>query len=141
MAFVQSTCKSLLDLGFYTRGAIVLGDLWHRTEVIYGPALLDAHKLEREVAVYPRMLIAPDALPVVRAIPVRALVRLDFDGLSHLDIFQCPGSSQVELAGWVVDARRIIDQKVKDDAGDLKLEAKHRCFLRYLDSISQPPEQ
>jgi hypothetical protein len=140
VAFVQTTCLHLLlDMGFYTRGAIVLGDLWHRAGVIYGPAMLDAHRLEREVAVYPRILIAPDALRVVRTIPVGALVRDDLDGLSHINIFQCPDTSPIEVARWVSDARKIIDQNMKDDAGDLKLEAKHRWFLRYLETLSQPP--
>jgi len=139
VGFVQTTCLHLLGMGFYTRGAIVLGDLWHRADVIYGPAMLDAYELEQTVAVYPRILIAPDALRVVRTIPIGALVRDDFDGLSHLDIFQCPDTSPIEVAGWVSDVRKIIDQKMKDDAGDLKLEAKHRWFLRYLESLASLP--
>lgn len=48
--------RDLLRLGYLTRGAVVLGDLYHRDNIIFGPALLRADELERK-AVQPRILI------------------------------------------------------------------------------------
>jgi hypothetical protein len=52
----------LMHMGFLTRGAIVIGDLVHRDNVIYGPALVEAVRLEQRVADYPRILVTDDVL-------------------------------------------------------------------------------
>jgi hypothetical protein len=48
----------LLHMGFLTRGAIVLGDLHHRDNVIFGPALIEAYEIESKEAFYPRVIIS-----------------------------------------------------------------------------------
>lgn len=52
----------LLHKGFLTRGAIVLGDLYHRDNVIFGPALLSAHKIESKEAFYPRIVVSQEVI-------------------------------------------------------------------------------
>ncbi len=52
----------LLHLGFLTRGAIVVGELYHRDNVILGPALLEAHKIESKEAFYPRIIVSQEVL-------------------------------------------------------------------------------
>ncbi len=52
----------LLHLGFLTRGAIVVGDLYHRDNVILGPALLEAHRIESSEAFYPRVIVSEQVL-------------------------------------------------------------------------------
>ena len=51
----------LLRIRFLVRGAIVLGPLHHRDNVIFGPALLEAVNIEENEAFYPRILISDDA--------------------------------------------------------------------------------
>lgn len=51
----------LLRIGFLVRGAIVLGPLHHRDNVIFGPALREAVNVEENEAFYPRILISDDA--------------------------------------------------------------------------------
>lgn len=53
----------LLHIGFLTRGAVVLGDLYHRDNVIFGPALIEAYDMESKQAFYPRILISE---PVIK---------------------------------------------------------------------------
>jgi len=60
---VQRFCLSLMALGLYTRGAIVRGLLHHKDNIIYGPALNEAHRLESTVAKYPRILVTDGVLP------------------------------------------------------------------------------
>jgi len=52
----------LLRNEFLTRGAIVLGDLYHVDNVIFGPALLHAVNLEENEAFYPRILVTDDVV-------------------------------------------------------------------------------
>lgn len=47
---------NLLHKGFLVRGGVTIGKLYHRDGVIFGPALLEAVKLEGHDAVYPRLL-------------------------------------------------------------------------------------
>jgi len=50
----------LLEVGYFVRGAIVKGRLFHDEEVVFGEALVSAYKLETEVARYPRIMIERD---------------------------------------------------------------------------------
>lgn len=54
----------LLRHGCYLRGSIVLGDLFHRANVIVGPGLVQAVGLEK-AACYPRIVIDPSASQVI----------------------------------------------------------------------------
>lgn len=46
-----------LNSGLLLRGAIVRGKLFHENDLIFGKALLDAEKNEREAAKYPRVVV------------------------------------------------------------------------------------
>jgi hypothetical protein len=59
---VQDVCLELLKLGFLTRGAIVLGDLHHLDNEIFGPALIDAVRIEETEAIFPRIIVADDVV-------------------------------------------------------------------------------
>jgi hypothetical protein len=39
------------------RGAITVGDLYHKNRIVFGPALVEAYLLERDCAIYPRCII------------------------------------------------------------------------------------
>jgi hypothetical protein len=51
----------LLERGFFARGAITLGPIHLRQGLVFGPALVEAHDLERDAAVYPRIILAREA--------------------------------------------------------------------------------
>lgn len=46
-------------MGFFLRGAVTIGDLFHDDQIVFGPALNRAYELESEEAVYPRILFDP----------------------------------------------------------------------------------
>lgn len=59
--FLQSASKLVIDLlhaGFLTRGAAVLGDLYHRDNMIVGPAVVEAADMEARETIYPRILLS-----------------------------------------------------------------------------------
>jgi hypothetical protein len=47
--------------GFWIRGAVTIGDLYHDKEIVFGPALNHAYFLESKVAKFPRIILDPDA--------------------------------------------------------------------------------
>lgn len=46
--------------GFWLRGALTVGELYHDHEIVFGPALVRAHHLESKIANSPRILIDRD---------------------------------------------------------------------------------
>lgn len=50
--------QSLLVQGFFVRGAIVRGPLYHDERMVFGEALVHAYKLEQEIVRFPRIMVA-----------------------------------------------------------------------------------
>lgn len=44
------------------RGGITIGNMIHRKDYVFGPAMLEAYTLESKIAVYPRIIITRDVL-------------------------------------------------------------------------------
>jgi len=57
----QVLIVDLLKLGFLVRGAVTYGDLHHKDNVVFGPALLEAVEIEEKEAFYPRILVSEKA--------------------------------------------------------------------------------
>lgn len=67
-ATLVDICKKLQfslanrDIPIFLRGAISIGDLFHKKDVIYGNALSSAYLLESNLAKYPRVIFTGDTL-------------------------------------------------------------------------------
>jgi hypothetical protein len=57
---LEALTLHLLESGFFIRGAIVKGGLYHDEKMVFGEALVDAYKLESTVARYPRIVVRRD---------------------------------------------------------------------------------
>lgn len=57
---VNFLSHGLFPHGFLLRGGITVGDIYHRDNVIFGPAFNRAYELETKVAVHPRIIFDPD---------------------------------------------------------------------------------
>jgi hypothetical protein len=53
----EELSRMLLRSGYFPRGGITKGQLYHDESMVFGPALVEAYRLEMEVAQYPRILI------------------------------------------------------------------------------------
>jgi hypothetical protein len=115
--------------------------------VLVGRALIEAHKIERDVAKYPRLIVTDDAAPFVveprfslNDTPGGSLVRTDFDGLKFIDILRGYTRDLEEIrairARVAADVARTYDGTLKAvDA--LNLRSKYEWTKRYLDQILQ----
>lgn len=43
----------------FLRGAITIGEIYHTDKMVFGPAMVEAYKLESEFAKYPRIILDP----------------------------------------------------------------------------------
>lgn len=89
---MELICKSILF-----RGAVVIGDLYHDRNIIFGPAMVKAYELESEKAIYPRIIIEKNTIGEgikfkasqntyeYEAEYILSLLRKDYDGYYFLD--------------------------------------------------------
>lgn len=57
---------SMAESGFLVRGAVTIGPLLHTPEVLIGPAMNEAYRLESTEARFPRVIIDPEVVKVAR---------------------------------------------------------------------------
>lgn len=77
-------CSKLAIANFFVRGGIAVGDMFHETNIFFGPAFLEAYKLESEIANYPRIILSKEILQLVSQSDIPYL-KTDVDGLIHVD--------------------------------------------------------
>jgi hypothetical protein len=85
----------LMSNGILVRGGIAKGQLHHTDKVVFGPALIEAYRLESQLAKFPRILVDRYAHLDFGQIKVgdevhahlRPSIQLDNDGPPFLDIF------------------------------------------------------
>ena len=74
--------------GFFFRGAITSGKIIHNNDFVFGPGFIHAYKLEREKAIYPRIII--DVTIIDNFLindKYASLIKKDDDGLYYIDTF------------------------------------------------------
>jgi hypothetical protein len=120
---IPTIYRSLLDEGLYSRGAIVRGQLVHNPNVVFGPALIEAHEIEKHVAKYPRIVIDPSARALVHEYDIQT----DLDGMTFLHVLSMD-LTESRISGW----RARAEARLREDTGNLAHQAKHHWFLRYL---------
>lgn len=59
---VEQISFKLLKLGFLCRGGITKGLCYHHDNIVFGPAVIEAYKIEKEEAKYPRTLLSEKVL-------------------------------------------------------------------------------
>ena len=128
-------CTQLLHFGCLTRGGITIGDLFHESNVVFGPALLDAYKLESQVAVYPRILFSDDAVRYINDFQLlgsdqRAVIR-DRDGLPYLNVLAWAVSRQNNFDDDSFDRIRDNLIALRGTSRDLRAHAKIEWYVDY----------
>lgn len=126
---IQPTVRALARIqlgiacmGFWTRGAITIGSLYHDDHVVFGPALNRAYELESKHAIYPRTLF--DSL-----IPELAEVQGDFIGYEDEAKFTDPfNPSFVE---WSIKENNVPHELLSDysKAASLRLPKRSSWIL------------
>jgi hypothetical protein len=86
---VYFICDKLLSYHIFTRGGITKGKLYYDSKAVFGPGLIRAYHIEKDIAVYPRILMDRCIYREVKEILYdKSHFRRDFDTRYHLDILK-----------------------------------------------------
>ena len=73
---------------FLVRGTITLGDFYLDNDLVCGKGLVDAYKIESEIAVYPRIIVNNLGInDFIQCNNLKRYLKKDFDGACYLDTF------------------------------------------------------
>jgi hypothetical protein len=88
MQVLMTLAVDLLCEGFFVRGAVVKGPLYHDERMVFGKALVDAYRYESEVARYPRIIVVRDVRnEIVEQTPAMMnIIKQSDDGPMFLDV-------------------------------------------------------
>jgi hypothetical protein len=120
--------KLLVDLGVLIRGGIARGPTYHEDGILFGRAVIDAYKLERDVAKVAR--IAVDVALAQQwtrtfgnprgLVAFKDVIRPDRDGVQIVDLFHFPESDTIDkgTAEFFWKAGHILSRLLADKSLD-----------------------
>lgn len=144
--------RELANHGIFVRGAVVVGEHFENTSVLFGPALIQAVELEKTVSLWPRVVVHPNMIdlfgesglwldpkkPEQEFVQSLHLLRSDYDGISYIDYlrhylchFQEYGDSLKEAETLASNHRSQIIEKVNVNKSRLRVFAKYHWLAAY----------
>jgi hypothetical protein len=95
------TQLDLAHAGFFVRGGVTVGQVYHEGNIVVGPAMIEAYELESKVAKYPRIILHESYIEKALEPQNRhhqtaeeeweyfdKLLKRDIDGFYYIDFFQ-----------------------------------------------------
>ena len=126
-----------LEKKFLIRGGIAKGLLYHHKNIVFGQALIDAYKLESDLASYPRILVSKEVFDFTE---FKVYFKQDFDGMIMMNYIESIGYGVIR-AGIEQDQnlctnikRRInlFDEIISDNIQKLTLENKQKELSKWI---------
>lgn len=151
---VARLTMDLLRERVLVRGGIAVGKLHHDESVVFGPALVDAYRLEETAAKYPRVLMSDEALAIASensiqfggyALKHRAssFIAQDADGLHFVDVLKVARAAPEAVAGvplrrlssQIIAAREWADQQREEERTSQYVRANFGWVVHYIDGF------
>ena len=118
---------ALVDLGVFVRGAVVMGDHFEDSKVLFGPALIEAVELEKTVARWPRIVVQPRVLEPDSC----DYIRQDTDGIKYLNYLASYPDKCGESKRFLTTHRDHIMEKAKENRTLLAVLTKYYWVANY----------
>lgn len=121
---------------YFVRGSIVTGKMFHKSNMFFGPAFLEAYKLESENAIYPRVILSQDLTNITGNMPY---IKKAEDGLFYVDWtdfirktvsqkqFKTP--NDIEAITHIQD---LINQNIEYNKNNLTILAKYEWLKNHI---------
>ncbi len=134
--------RNLKPKALLSRGAIVRGKLYHRGNVLFGPALVAAYSMESSLAVYPRILISDDLVTTLNESEEhKRWLRRDSDGLYFVstlspELISAKGPGQLDFASLRLGkVRESIEGGLLEHGADSKKRTKWVWLASYFNDV------
>jgi len=126
-----------LDLalkGFFLRGGFAVGLFHDMEDIVFGPALVEAHELERDLALSPRVVLSEHAANCLRGHDAPLLV--DQDGRAFVD-YLAPAFDDVfvDIDLLLRRHRGVIAKRLQQHRSDSRKWGKYRWVADYHNTI------
>ena len=140
---ISAIAERALRQGLLLRGGLSRGELYHGNEVVFGEALVDAYRLESEVALVPRILVSERVWQQLQggAGAHPDLLRQDDDELWYLNYFARMREHGVGMGApdsverWNAAMREIVSNNLDIARSDPGRTAKWVWFTERLESV------
>ncbi len=126
---LANTVWDLFVSRFLVRGGLVAGKIFHRPQMVFGPAIVDAYNLESKLACYPRIVVQEEFFSEFDS----PLIRRDFDGLPFLD-FLAIGRKADWFPNYLRQVRRFILKEYRSHIGNPSVQNKYGWLITYFNS-------
>jgi hypothetical protein len=135
--------RLLLQLGILTRGCISYGRLHHANNIVIGDGLVSAYRLENQLAIFPRVILAPPLQQLMLAAAkkkeksllherIASLFSQDYDGMYFVDYL---GIDLVGIERDWAKRLRLIEAFVRrelQEIKDLRIKQKFHWLQNYI---------
>lgn len=136
----------LMDEGFVARGGITVGDIYLHGGLLFGPALVDAYRLESRKAVHPRIVLDGCVEPLLlgaRAFygdpdqdaPQDSQVMRDADGVLFVDYLSLLADEVEGFEAGLVQHHDLICRNLADHARNTRVWEKYHWMADYHNEV------
>jgi hypothetical protein len=128
---------SLLEHGLFARGGLAVDWFHIRDGFVFGPALVEAYRLESKVAVHPRIVLADAAAAILGrdlaagGLAARHRLLRDADGMAFVDYLQIPLEERDAVAPRLARHRDEILAALDAHVGRRAVWEKYRWLGEY----------
>ena len=130
ISFVSIFLGTALEKELLFRGGVTIGKLYVDERMIWGKALVDAHDLERKVAIFPRVVISKELYNWMRAEGMKWWgIKQDFDGVWFIDILSNTGNGKDYL---IRKMKKLVEQGKRDNVYNESVLPKYEWLERYV---------
>jgi len=150
--YILYICVTALKNKYLFRGAVVCGKLYHKENIIFGPALVKASNMEKEFANYPRIVLDDCILELLEKYSsiinsktelikiIKKLINRDFDGVYYINYFDGINyivGDEVGLKFYFSSINSILSEMKKKNK-DFKIKSKYLWLKeKYNETLSK----
>jgi hypothetical protein len=144
---LEALTLDLLTEGYFARGALIKGQLHHDDKMLFGPALVEAYRLETEVVSYPRIMVSSDVLRTLKGWKgkdYKPFLRFADDGpcylhvLRRLEEIRTTENPDAKIVERFTQIQRMVQKRFRQSIDEPRHFRKVQWFARYWNKVVPP---